>query len=87
MVLNGGGPRFRILEGGLRGGGGGGVKHFRWLYTDWSPAPNQCQNNYISQILTLKTDYKVKLRIELKSILLEIPSNKIKVHQIGTFVI
>ena len=32
--------------------------------------------------LTLKTDYIAKLRIELKSILLEIPSNKIK----GTYI-
>ena len=38
-------------------------------------APNQCQ---IITFLTLKTDNKAKLRIELKSILLEIPSNKIK---------
>ena len=31
---------------------------------------------------TLKTDHMAKLRIELKSILLEIPSNKIK----GTYI-
>ena len=40
-----------------------------------APAPNQCQ---IITFLTLKTDNIAKLRIELKSILLEIPSNKMK---------
>ena len=44
------------------GGGGGG-------------GGNQCQ---IITFLTLKTDNIAKLRIELKSILLEIPSNKNK---------
>ena len=42
-----------------------------------APVPNQCQ---IITFLTLKTDNIAKLRIELKSILLETPSNKIKVH-------
>ena len=37
---------------------------------DRSPRPNQCQ---IITFLTLKTDHIAKLRIELKSILLEIP--------------
>ena len=41
--------------------------------------PNQCQ---IITFLTLKTDSIAKLRIELKSTLLEIPSNKIK----GTYI-
>ena len=45
-----------------------------------APAPNQCQ---IITFLTLKTDTVAKLRIELKSILLEIPSNKIKGTNIG----
>ena len=44
-----------------------------------APAQNQCQ---IITFLTLKTDNRAKFRIELKSILLEIPSNKIK----GTFI-
>ena len=44
-----------------------------------APAPNQCQ---IFTFLILKTDSTAKLRIELKSILLEIPSNKIK----GTYI-
>ena len=75
--VGGGGARFRILGGG-RGGQGGPT--FRWLQTDQSPllpapAPNQCQ---IITVLTLETDDIAKLRIELKSILSEIPSNKIK---------
>ena len=44
-----------------------------------APAPNQCQ---IIIFLTLKIDNRAKLRIEFKSILLEIPSNKIK----GTYI-
>ena len=40
-----------------------------------APAPKQYQ---IITFFTLKTNYIAKLRIELKSILLEIPSNKIK---------
>ena len=44
-----------------------------------APAPNQCQ---MITFLDLKTDNMEKLRIELKSILLEIPSNKIK----GTYI-
>ena len=64
----GGGARFRIW-----GGGKGGDKLFG------APAPNQCQ---IIAFLTLKIDNVAKLRIELKSILLEIPSNEIK----GTYI-
>ena len=44
-----------------------------------APASNQCQ---IITFLTLKTDIIAKFRIELKSILLEIPLNKIK----GTYI-
>ena len=44
-----------------------------------APAPNQCQ---IITFLILKTDDIAKLRAELKSILLEIPSNKLK----GTYI-
>ena len=44
-----------------------------------APAPNQCQ---IVTYLILKTDDIAKLRTELKSILLEIPSNKLK----GTYI-
>ena len=44
-----------------------------------APAPNQCQ---IITFLILKTDDIAKLRTELKSILLEIPSNKLK----GTYI-
>ena len=66
------GPRFRILKGG-RGDGEGQVGLIG------APAPNQCQ---IITFLILKTDNTAKLRIELKSILLEIPSNKIK----GTYI-
>ena len=70
-VLNIGGPRFRIL--------GGGGKLFAGCNLIGAPAPNQCR---IITLLTLKTGNKAKLRIELKSILLEIPSNKIK----GTYI-
>ena len=66
------GPRFRILG---WGGGGRGAKLFASCKLITVPAPNQCQ---IMTFLTLKTDNIAKLRIELKSILLEIPSNKIK---------
>ena len=44
-----------------------------------APAPNQCQ---IITFLILKTRNIAKVRIVLKSILLEIPSNKIK----GTYI-
>ena len=66
--------RFRILWGGWGGEGGG--QTFRWLLTDpRAPHLSRLQsvpNNYISHI---NTDYITKLRIELKSILLAIPSN------------
>ena len=58
----------------IGGGGGGGEARGPYLLIG-APAPNQCQ---ITTFLTLKTDNIAKLRIELKSILLEIPSNKIK---------
>ena len=74
-VLNigggGGGGGIRIL------GGGGKLSAGRKLIG--APAPNQCQ---IITFLTLKTDDIAKLRKELKSFLLEIPSNKIK----GTYI-
>ena len=54
---------------------GGGGKLFAGCKLIGAPAPIQCQ---IITFLTLKTDDIAKLRIELKSILLEIPSNKIK---------
>ena len=60
-------------------GGGGGeckkAKLFAGCKLIGDPAPNQCQT---ITFLTLKTDNIAKLRIELKSILLEIPSNEIK---------
>ena len=68
-VQNIGGPRFRILGG---GGGQGGAKLFAGCKLIGAPDPNQCQ---IITFLTLKTDNIAKLRIELKSILLEILSN------------
>ena len=71
-----GGTRFRILEG---GGKGGGVKLFAGSKLSGAPAPDQCQ---IITFLTLKTNNIAKLRIELKCTLLEIPSNKIK----GTYI-
>ena len=64
------------VGGGSRGEGqGGGGKLFAGCKLIGAPAPNQCQ---IITFLTLKTDDIAKLRIELKSILFEIPSNKIK---------
>ena len=61
------------------GGGGGGVasgaKPVAGCKLIGAPAPNQCK---IIIFITLKTDNIAKLRIELKSIVLEIPSNKIK---------
>ena len=65
--------RFRILAGGARGKLLAGCKLIG------APAPNQCQ---IITFLTLKPDNIAKLRIEMKSILLAIPSNKIK----GTYI-
>ena len=68
--MNIGGPRFKIL------GGGGGGQIFAGCKLIGAPAPNQCQ---IITFFTFKTKYITALRrIELKSILLEIPSNKIK---------
>ena len=68
-----GGPRFRIGGGG--GGGGRAGKLFADCKLIGAPAPNQCQ---IITFLKLKTDNIAKLRMELKSTLLEIPSNKMK---------
>ena len=78
-VLNIWGPRFRIL-------GGGGGKPFAGCKLIGAPAPNQCQ---IITFLTLKTDNIAKLRINLKSVHLEIPLNKINsiCIKFGAFVI
>ena len=64
------GARFTIL--GEPGEGGG--KLFADCKLIEATTPNQCQ---IITFLTLKTDNIAKLRIEKKSTLLEIPSNKI----------
>ena len=65
------------------GGGGGGWQSGATLFAGCkiirAPAPNQCQR---ITFLILKTDDIAKLRTELKSILLEIPSNKLK----GTYI-
>ena len=65
------------------GGGGGGTRVGGGLFAGCkligAPAPNQCQ---IITFLTLKTGNIAKVRIELKRLLLEIPSNKIK----GTYI-
>ena len=66
------GAKFRIFG---EGQGVGGGKLFAGCKLIGAPAPNQCQ---INTFLTLKTDDTAKLRIELKSILLEIPSNKME---------
>ena len=58
---------------------GGGANFFAGCNLIATSSPNQCQ---IITFLTLKTDNIAKLRIELKSILLEIPSNKMK----GTYI-
>ena len=53
--------------------GGGGANFFAGCKLIGASAPNQCQK---ITFLTLKTDNIAKLRIELKSILSEISSNK-----------
>ena len=73
MNIGGGGARFKILGGG-GGRGARGDQLFAGCKLIGAPAPNQCQ---IMTFFTLKTNYIKQLRIELKSILLEIPSNKI----------
>ena len=66
--------RFRIL------GRPRGAKLFAGCKLIGAPAHNQCQ---IITFLTLKTDNVAKVRtLELKSIFLEIPLNKIK----GTYI-
>ena len=71
------------IEGGSKvqniGGGQWGATLFSGCTMIGAPAPNQCQ---IITFLILKTDDIAKLRTELKSILLEIPSNKLK----GTYI-
>ena len=71
MVLNIGEAMIQNI-----GMGEGGGKHFAGCKLIGAPAPNQCCK--IITFLTLKTDNIAKLRIELKTILLEIPSNRIK---------
>ena len=75
----GGGKGQNIWEGGWREvrifGGARGGKLFAGCALIGAPAPIQCQ---MIKFLTLKTDNIANLRTELKSILLEIPSNKIK---------
>ena len=61
------------------GGMLGGAKLFAGCKLIGAIAPNQFQ---IIIFLTLKTDTIAKLRIEIKSILLEIPLNEIK----GTYI-
>ena len=58
---------------------GAGGKLFADSKLIGAPDPNQCQ---IITFLTLKTDNIAKLRMELNRMLLEIPSNKIKVKSI-----
>ena len=69
------------------GGGGGGGRRGPKLSANCkligAPAPNHWQ---IIIFLTLKTDNIAKLRIELKSILLEIPSNKKMVHILNWYI-
>ena len=67
------------MGGKVQNTGGGRGKLFAGCKLIGAPAHNQCQ---IVTFFTLKTDNIAKLRIELKSILLEIPSNKIK----GTYI-
>ena len=75
------GGRFRILGGQgskYRGGRGGGKLFGSCKLIRASPPPPDPSRCQIITFLTLKTDNIAKLRIELKSILLEILSNKIK---------
>ena len=72
------GARFRILGVGGQSGVVGATL-FAGCKLIGAPARNQCQ---IITFLILKTDDIAKLRTELKSILLEIPSNKRK----GTYI-
>ena len=62
------------------GGGARGAKLFAGCKLTRVPAPNQYQ---IIRFLTLKTDNIAKLRMELLSTLLELPSNKMK----GTYIL
>ena len=78
-------PR-KVLILGVGGGGQGseywganGGKLFAGCKMIGAPAPNQCR---IITFLILKTDDVAKLGTELKSTLLEIPSNKLK----GTYI-
>ena len=73
------------------GGGGGGGAKFRtlWVGGGWRRGEGKlfagCKLVRARQIITfptLKTDNVAKLRIELKILILEIPSNEIK----GTYI-
>ena len=75
----GGGGGGKVQNSEYWGHQGGGGKCFAGCKLIGAPAPNQRQK---VTFLTLKTDRMAKLRIKLKSILLEIPSNKIK----GTYI-
>ena len=74
----GGGGGGKVQNSGGRGGGKG-AKLFAGCKLIGASIPNQCQ---IITFLTLKTDNIAKLGRELKTILLEIPLNKIK----GTYI-
>ena len=58
------------------GWGGGGANFLQGVKLIGAPAPK------IITFFTLQTDNIAKLRIELKTMLIEIPSNKIK----GTYI-
>ena len=73
-------PAALLLKIGGWGGGRGGGQGSEYLGTlIGAPNPSQCQ---IFTFLTLKTDNNVIFDIELKRLLLEISSNKIK----GTYI-
>ena len=63
-------------------GGRGGGANFSLAVNLSEPPPPPLNHWHIITYLTLKTDSIAQLRIELKSILLKIPSNRIK----GTYI-
>ena len=63
------GPRFRILEGGM--GGQIPIRHMTSTYVPTRFLINQCQ---IITVLILKSDNIENSRIELKGIVLPVPS-------------
>ena len=64
-------------------GGGGKVQNIGGGQGGGGGSPNQCQ---IITFLTLKSDNVAKLRIELKSIRLEILQIKQKVHILNGYI-